>query len=99
MWKKLQVRKGKLFSTGGREVLFKVMALDIPIYTVSVFRIPSLLCKDLHAMVARFWWEGSVERRKLHWKNWEMLCPKKEDGGMVLRDFGVFNQAMLAQQC
>ena len=53
--KKLHTWKGKMFSQEGKEVLIKAIALAISSYTMSVFRIPSMLCDDLQKLIARFW--------------------------------------------
>lgn len=54
VWKKLQTWKGKMFSPEGK-VLIKAIALAIPSYTMSVFRIPCMLCDDLQKLIAWFW--------------------------------------------
>lgn len=54
--KTLQGWKENLFSLGGKEVLVKLVAQVIPIYTMNCFRLPSNICNDIDRMCARFWW-------------------------------------------
>lgn len=56
VWVKLQSWKGKLLSQGGREVLIKAVALSIPTYAMSCFKLPLGLCRELERLMARFWW-------------------------------------------
>ena len=54
----------KYFSSGGKEVLIKVVAQAVPSYAMSVFKIPMGLCKDIQRAVARFWW-GTKQEKKI----------------------------------
>ena len=54
--KKLVGWKEKMFFNAGKEVLIKVVAKVIPIYTISCFKIPDSLCEDLTSMIRNFWW-------------------------------------------
>lgn len=67
IWKKLNGYKEKLLSQAGREVLIKSVLQAIPIYVMSIFRIPDTLIDEIHSLLARFWWGGIEGERKLHW--------------------------------
>lgn len=52
--KRLDGWKEKFLSQAGKEILLKVVAQSIPTYSMSVFRLPKALCRDLHSMMNRF---------------------------------------------
>lgn len=54
MWKEIQGWKEKLLSQGGQEVLIKVVAMSIPTYSISCFKLPKNLCDELKRMIASF---------------------------------------------
>lgn len=78
---KLQGWKGKTISGGGREILVKVVAHVLPVYSMSVFLVPKKICNDLNRVVARFWWSGGREYKIICWKAWKHLCKPKREGG------------------
>ncbi|VVA37427.1 PREDICTED: reverse mRNAase, partial [Prunus dulcis] len=98
LWKKLQTWKGKLLSGAGKEILIKVVAQAIPIYTMSYFLLPKYVCEDLNKLVAQFWWNSSTGNKKIHWMAWDRLCAPKEEGGLGFRNLHAFNLALLAKQ-
>ena len=96
--RKIACWKSKLLSHVGREVLIKVVAQAIPMYTMSVFKIPDMLCKELNSPMGKFWWGQKDRERKMAWISWERLCPPKAEGGMGFRDLKAFNLALLTKQ-
>ncbi|XP_065629271.1 uncharacterized protein LOC136067407 [Quercus suber] len=59
-----------------------VVIQAIPTYSMSCFKLPKGLIKDIEAMIRKFWWGYSGDSRKVHWVKWEKLCEAKEVGGM-----------------
>ena len=43
--------------------MIKVVVQFIPVYLMSVFKLSVSLCKDIEAMVQKFWWVMVMQRR------------------------------------
>ena len=87
-----------MFSQKGGEVLLKAMALTLPTYTMHLFRVLDTLCIDVEAMMDCFYWSGSTDKKKLHWRRWSKLCQPKTEDGLGFKDLLSFNKALLAKQ-
>ena len=66
MWKKLQGWKEKLLSQAGKEVLIKSVIQATSTYTMSCFKLPKGLIKELEVLICKFWWGYSGDNRKVH---------------------------------
>ena len=55
--------KEKLLSQAGKEVLIKVVVQAICTYSISFFKLPVSLCKDIEAMIRKFWWVKEMLRK------------------------------------
>ena len=62
----MQGWKEKLLSQAGKEVMIKVVVQSIPAYSMGAFKLPIGLCKDIEAMICKFWW-SSGDSKKIHW--------------------------------
>jgi len=71
--------KCKILSLGGRLVLLKFVLLSIPVYFLSLFKDPSGIISTLDSF---FFLGGGEDFRKLSWIKWDIICLKKENGGL-----------------
>ncbi|XP_057986580.1 uncharacterized protein LOC131171138 [Hevea brasiliensis] len=95
---KLAGWKEQLLSKGGREVLIKAVAQAIPIYAMSCFKLPVILCNEINSLMANFWWGQHKEEAKLHLVTWKNMCEPKRQGGLGFRDLQAFNMPIVAKQ-
>jgi hypothetical protein len=62
-------------------MLIKAVAQCIPVYAMSVFKIPIGVCKRIADVIAQFWWGGEEENKKctgIHGGNYVFLNTKVE---------------------
>ena len=91
VWGKLQGWKEKLLSQAGKEVLLKAVVQAISTFAMSCFRLPVGLCQNIEMLIRKFWWSQRGDRRKIHWKKWNVLCKPKLEGGLGFKDLCKFN--------
>lgn len=98
MTSRLEGWNRKILSKAGKAVLIKLVAQAIPTYIMSMFRVPTTLCKDLDRLVKRFWWSAdSKGGRYLALKSWDDICKPKDAGGLGFQKFSDINWALLAK--
>ena len=85
-------------SQAGREILIKTIIQAIPTYTMSCFKLPKGLIREIEILIRKFWWGYRGEERKSHWISWEKLCQPKNEGGMVFKELSKFKDSLLAKQ-
>lgn len=74
---KLKGWKESLLSKGGNQILLKTVVQAIPQYAMSIFRIPTSICRSIEQKVARFWWQKDSAKAGIHWKSWAVLKRSK----------------------
>jgi len=95
---KLTNWKVKFLSQAGKEVLLKAVVQAVPTYSMSVFLLPTTLCKDLNRLMQQFWWNHMASTSSIHWMSWEKIGRSKRCRGLGFRDLICFNKALLAKQ-
>ncbi|RVW25029.1 putative ribonuclease H protein [Vitis vinifera] len=67
----------------------------MPIYHMSLFRMPKSVARRLDKVQRDFLWGGGSEERKAHLIKWEAICEDKSKGGLGLRKLVFLNKACL----
>ena len=75
--KRLSSWKRQYISKGGRLTLIRSSLSSLPIYFLSLFRIPKSVCSRLEKIQRDFLWGGGNLERKLHLVNWKTVCQEK----------------------
>ncbi|RVW93100.1 putative ribonuclease H protein [Vitis vinifera] len=94
---KLALWKRQYISKGGRITLIKSTLASMPLYQLSLFRMPKIVARRLEKLKRDFLWGGGNMERKAHLVNWEMVWVGKEKGGFGLRKLVPSNKALLGK--
>uniref|UniRef100_A0A803NMF8 Reverse transcriptase n=1 Tax=Cannabis sativa TaxID=3483 RepID=A0A803NMF8_CANSA len=88
----------KLLSQAGRTTLIRSVAASTPVYSMSTFLLPKVLCHEMDQAIRKFWWIGNAEKdRYLALTNWNTMCSPLEDGGLNFKKFEDMNLALVAK--
>ncbi|KAI5325441.1 PREDICTED: reverse mRNAase [Prunus dulcis] len=87
----------QFLSQVGKEILIKAVAMAMPNYAMSCFKLPVSLCKEIEKDIARYWRHSNKKQKGIHWVSWQRLSLLKYAGGLGFRDLICFNLAMLAK--
>jgi len=56
VWQKINSWSSKCLSKAGREIMIKYVLQTIPLYVMSIFRLPNSLLDEIEKMMNAFWW-------------------------------------------
>ena len=66
-----------MLSHAGKEIFIKAVTQAIPMYTMSVFKIPNTLYDEMTGMVWNFWCGQMNGKTKMAWLSWDKVCTPK----------------------
>ncbi|CAK8537008.1 unnamed protein product [Lathyrus sativus] len=93
--KRLLGWKNRFLSLGGRITLLKSVLCSLYIFTLSFFKMPSAVSKEVNKILSDFLWGSVEERRKIHWVSWKKVCLPIDKGGLGMKYLPDFNVALL----
>lgn len=77
--------------------LIKSVLSSLPIYYLSIFKLPVSVAKLIERIQANFLWRGSELKRKVHLVSWLEATKSKENGGLGIKRIKVVNDCLLAK--
>lgn len=82
-------------SLGGRVVLINVVLNVILIYTLSFYKAPKKVLKEIIKIQNNFLWSSTEQRKSIHWVNWTKVCTSKDKGCIGIKNIKVLNISLL----
>ncbi|WJZ90958.1 hypothetical protein VitviT2T_010073 [Vitis vinifera] len=95
--RRLALWKRQYISKGGRITLIKSTLASMPIYQMSIFRMPKSGAKRVEKTQRDFLWGGGNLEGKVHLVKWDVVCTEKNKGGLGLRKIAILNRALLSK--
>jgi hypothetical protein len=86
-------------SMGGRLILAKSVLQSLPVYWLSLVKIPSSILHRIQQLIAKFIWRGARKSTGFHLTKWKKIAKPKEYGGWGIRNLYWFTQSLAAKSC
>jgi len=77
--------------------LIKYVLFSIPLFFMSLFKMPSVVADKLVQIQRNFLWGWGSEERKIAWTSWDKVCEPRDVGGLGIVDIRNFNLALLGK--
>lgn len=91
---KFQSWSVRLLSFAGRLQLLKTVIFGTVNFWMSAFILPKTCIKTIESLCSRFLWSGSTDKKSIAKVAWTTVCLPKEEGGLGLRNFIIWNQVL-----
>ena len=78
--------KGRCLSLVGRICLIKSVLSSLPLFFMSLFKMPSTVVDKIVRIQRNFLWGWGSEGRKIAWASWKKVCEAHEIGGLGIID-------------
>lgn len=98
MEKRIQGWSSRMLSRGGRLILLRSVLSSIPIYYLSVLRLPAQVERRLNSIQSNFLWQGGdAQNHGIHLVAWSEVCRPTAQGGLGVRNLRCTNLALLGR--
>ncbi|KAK3211814.1 hypothetical protein Dsin_016520, partial [Dipteronia sinensis] len=94
---RLALWKMRFLLKAGRLVLIKLVLSSLPMYFMSVFKIPISVALAMEKLQRDFFWGVKDEKKGIHWVDWPTLCKSKRNGGLGIGRIQDKGDALLAK--
>ncbi|GMP27069.1 hypothetical protein CsSME_00003231 [Camellia sinensis var. sinensis] len=82
MQRRLTGWKTHTLSMVGRATVIQSVASAIPAYAMQTMLLPAKVCNEIDSMNRNFLWGDTLEKKKIHLVNWNIVCKMKKTGGL-----------------
>ncbi|GJT94905.1 RNA-directed DNA polymerase, eukaryota, partial [Tanacetum coccineum] len=93
--KRLSKWKMKTLSIGGRLTLLKSVLGSMPIFHMSIFKVPSGVLRTLESIRSHFFNGHDSNSKKASWVNWKKVLAPKERGGLGVSTLYALNRGLM----
>ena len=87
--------KRSFLSRGGKLSLIELVLSSMPIYFLSLFKIPVCVAEEIESLMRDFLWEGCDGKAGDHLVAWKKVCLPKVYGGLGLGNLVRRNKSLL----
>ena len=87
--------KASCLSRAGKLILIKAVLNNLPVYYLSMFRIPKRVAKEINKIQRNFLWNGKQGGRSSALVRWEIVQRPKAKGGLGVGDLLLKNAALI----
>ncbi|GJW63130.1 RNA-directed DNA polymerase, eukaryota, reverse transcriptase zinc-binding domain protein [Tanacetum coccineum] len=95
MVNRLSKWKMKTLSIGGRLTLLKAVFGSMPIYHMSIFKVPMLVLQRMESIRCHFFNGNDLDSKRSIWVSWNKVLTSKEKGGLGVSSLFALNRALM----
>jgi len=81
-------------SIGGRLTLIKAVLESIPVYWMTLYKVPVSVLRLIRTIAASYLWSGNLNNDKIHLVKWEVIARPCSLGGWGIKDLDAFGKAL-----
>ncbi|GJR89466.1 RNA-directed DNA polymerase, eukaryota, reverse transcriptase zinc-binding domain protein [Tanacetum coccineum] len=87
--------KARLLSVGGRLTLIKSVLGSLPLYFMSLYKVPISVCNKLESMRNQFFLGSDLGEKKMTWVSWKKCLASKKSRGLGIGSIYGLNVGIL----